>query len=506
MGGGVGRGGGMLPNKSATEVYEQATNCPVAGGTGRIWSEYARFLEERGRPRTAQNLYLRALVGTGGGGGEDGGGGPRVTDPSDRAALWDGFLRMMRTLRKNPDLTLDELKSAARREHLGGGGGADRAASDGVGSMSDLRVSSPAAAGIVGLAKDEEDDASRPAKRSRWDARAPAPTAAVGAGGIDTIARILLASSRNVPPEIEMLWFARDGGGIPSRPEPALFAASPPKLGDPSGKDLLGNETALRILRMLTETTHDGRRLGSAVLELCHACWMMTALKEEEVARAQESIEKKIIADKEALQSDLDTRAAVAGGALAAVQQANEKEMSLFDAQSEAQRNQVLSSIAWEFRKLLYTQQIMLTNAKIPGFDGPTVDSAAIALQSRVCSVMHSAFYLRARVGETSHVNMLNKQLESLEKFIRTTVKTEPVDQQSNHAPIPLQQQPLIFQQPMMPPMFSQPPMMYSGQSQQQPMIYQPIPMGFQQFHQGHPMMQPAQQFLGQLNTQNNLS
>jgi hypothetical protein len=276
-------------------VYEQATNCPVAGGTGRIWSEYARFLEERGRPRTAQNLYLRALVG-GGGAGEDGMVGPRVSDPADRDALWDGFLRMMRSLKKNPDLTLDELKSAARREHLGGGGGgaADRAAADGVGSMSYLRVSSPAA-GIVGLAKDEEDDAARPAKRSRWNVRAPAPTVAVGAGGIDTIARILLASSRNVPPEIEMLWFARDGGSIPSRPEPALFAASPPKLGDPSGKDLLGNETALRILRMLTETTHDGRRLGSAVLELCHACWMMTALKEEEVARAQASIEKKIV-------------------------------------------------------------------------------------------------------------------------------------------------------------------------------------------------------------------
>ena len=103
-------------------MYEQAINCPVAGQSGRIWSEYARFLEERGRPRTAQNIYLRALVG-GGGGGEDGSGGgdPRVMDPADRAALWDGFLRMMRSLRKNPDLTLDELKGAAKREHIGGG-------------------------------------------------------------------------------------------------------------------------------------------------------------------------------------------------------------------------------------------------------------------------------------------------------------------------------------------------------------------------------------------------
>ncbi|KAL7449960.1 hypothetical protein ACHAXS_000219, partial [Conticribra weissflogii] len=52
--------------KSATEVYEQATNCAVAGRVGKIWLEYARFLEERGRPRTAQKIYLRALVGEGG--------------------------------------------------------------------------------------------------------------------------------------------------------------------------------------------------------------------------------------------------------------------------------------------------------------------------------------------------------------------------------------------------------------------------------------------------------
>ena len=140
----------------------------------------------------------------------------------------------------------------------------------------------------------------------------------------------------------------------------------------------------------------------------------------------------------------------------------------------------------------------MLTNAKIPEFEGPTVDSAVIALQSKVCSVMHSAFYLRARVGEASHDNMLKRQCESLEKFIRTTVKTEPADDQrpTSYAPILMQQQPLIFQQPMMPPMFSQPPMMYPGT----------IPMGFQQFQHGYPMIQPPpQQFLGQLNSQNNI-
>ena len=98
---------------------------------------------------------------------------------------------------------------------------------------------------------------------------------------------------------------------------------------------------------------------------------------------------------------------------------------------------------------------------------------------------MHSAFYLRARVGETSHVNMLKKQLESLEKLILTSVKNEPAEQPTYQAPFQMQQQPMQFQQPMM-PQFSQQPMMYTGQPQQQPMMgvtpmsYQSMPAGFQ--------------------------
>ena len=122
---------------------------------------------------------------------------------------------------------------------------------------------------------------------------------------------------------------------------------------------------------------------------------------------------------------------------------------------------------------------------------------------------MHSAFYLRARVGETSHVNMLKKQLESLEKLILTSVKNEPAEQPTYQAPFQMQQQPMQFQQPMM-PQFSQQPMMYTGQPQQQPMMgvtpmsYQSMPLGFQpqmMQQQGQHAMQP-QQFLGQLNPQ----
>jgi len=211
------------------------------------------------------------------------------------------------------------------------------------------------------------------------------------------------------------------------------------------------------------------------------------------------------------MEADLDARASVAGGALAAVQQANDKERNSFEAQSEAQRNQLLASIAWEFRKLLYTQQVILASAKLPGFQGPTVDSSAIAFQSKVCSVMHSAFYLRARVGETSHVNMLNKQLESLERFIQTQVKTEPTQQpqfQTAHFQLPLPPPPpMPFPQP---PQFPQPPPMYAAGQIPQPMQTMGVttmPLGFQpqmmmQRQQAIQMQQPQQQFMGQLNPQ----
>ena len=313
---------------------------------GKIWLEYARFLEERGRPRAAQKLYLRALVGEGGEGGAEGSSGPRVTDPADQALLWGAFLSMMQSLRKDPDLTLEDLKKAVEKEHLGG---QSTASTDGDMDQTggpDVVVSNQQSPSKT------ETDVARPAKRSRWDQKTAVETETVSASSIDTAAGILAAASRSMPPEIETLWHGRDGGSPPSRPEPPLFTASPPKLGDPSGKDLIGNEAALKILKMLTLKTHDGKCLGSVLLDLCHACWMMTAIKEEEVVKAQESLEKRISNQREAMEAELDARASVAGGALAAVQQANEQERNSFYAQSEAQREQLRSLIAWEFRKV----------------------------------------------------------------------------------------------------------------------------------------------------------
>ena len=63
-------------------------------------------------------------------------------------------------------------------------------------------------------------------------------------------------------------------------------------------------------------------------------------------------------------------------------------------------------------------QQQLLTKAGVPGFHGPTADENVIAMQSNICGFLHSAFFLRARVGEASHVSMLRKQEERLKGLL----------------------------------------------------------------------------------------
>eukprot|EP00804_Cyclotella_cryptica_P002614 CCRYP_010445-RB/>CCRYP_010445-RB protein AED:0.08 eAED:0.08 QI:943/1/1/1/1/1/3/463/401 len=400
-------------------------------------------------------------------GDKDGGVGPSVTNVEDQNLLWKEFLRMLQTTRKNPSLTLEELKSTVQQEW----------GRQPVGSMGSDAATAPVAA-----TSDADSTADmRPAKRSRWNKKEPEEIVTITPSSIDTAANVLFTASRNLPPDIETLWHARDGVSLPTPPEPPLFSASPPKLGDASGKDLVGNEAALNLLKMMVAKTADGKSLGSALLDLCEACWMMMALKEDEAAKSVAKLEEKISSDMETLEANLEARASVAGGALKAVQQANEYERNQFLSQASMQREQLNASIAWDFRKLLYMQQILLSSAKLPGFDGPTVDSFAIAYQSKVCSVMHSAFYLRARVGEASHTTMLNKQIESLEKITTTTVKVEPsIAQYPPHFPVP--PQPLQFQQPTLysvpAPVFPPPPPMPPHMPGQQ--IYNP------QFKQHH--------------------
>ena len=86
--------------KSSNEAYEDATKCPLSGNVGRIWLDYARFFEDRGKVRSAQQVYLRALVGDKHDNGNKEAGG-KVKDEQDRTLLWSEFLKMMQT--KQPE-------------------------------------------------------------------------------------------------------------------------------------------------------------------------------------------------------------------------------------------------------------------------------------------------------------------------------------------------------------------------------------------------------------------
>ena len=267
--------------KSATEVYEQAIHCPVAGGIGKVWLEYAKFLEERSRPKTAQSIYIRALV------GDKDGNGPAVTKEDEQSLLWNEFLRMIQATRKNPNLTLDELKNTVYAEF--GKKHVDSAAN------ASTTAPEPVVSATQDAASVDQTEDKRPAKRSRWNKKEPEETVLITPNNIETAASVLFTAAKTMPSDIETLWYARDGGSQPAPPEPPLFSASPPKLGDPSGKDLVGNEAALRLLKMMVAKTSDGKSLGSSLLNLCEACWMMMALKDEEAARSQKNLEEKLV-------------------------------------------------------------------------------------------------------------------------------------------------------------------------------------------------------------------
>lgn len=199
----------------------------------------------------------------------------------------------------------------------------------------------------------------------------------------------------------------------------------------------------------------------------------------------------------EELDKRLETRLSVAGAASSAVQQMNENERNAFQQSCFQQREDVLNSIAWDFRKVrnacrgrqhsqstwfphkntrfsqlqvLCAQQQILTTLRIPGFDGPTIDTSELELQKRLCSYLHSAFYLRSRIGEAAHEAMLKSQAERLKKDVES-------------ASVTLQPPPSYPVQ--MPP---QPPTMYPQQPPMQPVVY------MQQQYPSHamPMMPPG--------------
>lgn len=109
---------------------------------------------------------------------------------------------------------------------------------------------------------------------------------------------------------------------------------------------------------------------------------------------------------------------------------------------------------------MLAIQQEILTKAGLPYFDGPTVDAVSIRIQANICTFLHSAFYLRNRIGEKSHVAMLAAQESRL------------VSQQIVPMPLPQLEAPTFRMPPPPVPLPIPTPPIYAGQ--QQPIV-QPI-------------------------------
>lgn len=449
-------------NRSAIEAYEQAVCDPVVGHMGRIWLDYARFLVERNKLKKAQDVYLRALVGeenhtnddTVDGGNnnvaaagidDSYGGAGRVTDEQDRNILWSEFLEMMQV--NNPDLTMIKLREAIAKEHIvkrkpkttmtaqpvpdgpssSFGGGGDTTDDDD-NMYDDLEPSSKRAR----VGDDDqaftriklEPDIEPTESMNTMIADQDASTFNTAAGTVPRNHVVtppdvkieetaLLDITENVvnDPQFMAIWMARDGDQPPQAPEPPLFAAAPPKLSDPTGKDLLGEDLALRLVERLLEPT------GNVILQVCRGLWMLTGLKEERSHRKLQALDDGIKEGYHNLKHRLDERLSVSGAAEAAVRTMNETERRAYENDCNQRRQALLNKIAWEFRQLLWTQQQFLTKLKIPGFAGPTVDASEVEYQARVCSYLHSAFFLRQRIGDDAHMKMLQSQKVRLLKL-----------------------------------------------------------------------------------------
>lgn len=239
-------------------MYEQAVSCPIAGSVGRVWLDYARFAQERDKLRTAQKIYLRSLQ--------------AVTDEQDRNVLWSEFLEMMRQTK--PELTMAALKKAVEEEAL-------------VDATPDA---------VTSAASADDDDLDRPGKRPRLNDNEElsemeeSKSHVVTAEAVAAEANDLWTSTQGgLPPELSAAWFVRDGDSQPTPPQ-SLFSASPPKLTDPTGKDILGKKLALAVITRLLKGEE-----GTILLEVCRGLWMLTAVQEREATKIIERLDQSIV-------------------------------------------------------------------------------------------------------------------------------------------------------------------------------------------------------------------
>ena len=251
---------------------------------GKVWKEYANFQVERNRHKSAQKIYLRALVGD-----KETIGQIPVTEEVDQRMLWDDFLDMMRRINNDPGLTLDQLREAVDSEHTV--------------KARQERIEAEVAATLKMVEEQQP-----PLKRIKVDdvdthmtTQQQKQKQIITAEAVDSVSSSLIEITKNISPELNAEWLARDGDASPTRPEPPLFSPKPPKLVDPSGKDLLGTELALKLIRLLLNKSMDGKSIsgseisGSTILDIVNGCWMMNALKEKEAATSREALDKKLV-------------------------------------------------------------------------------------------------------------------------------------------------------------------------------------------------------------------
>jgi hypothetical protein len=243
--------------KLAVEAFEAAVHCPVASHSLRLWTAYAQWLHSKNKPKAAQDLYLRALIG-------DRDRAAAELSPEERDALWVDFHALIVTLRGPIALSLQDFKAAVLYEHA-------------------------TTHSHVQRTVDANDP---PAVVSALHSLAPLRLP--DASTVTQVSNQLVHDIQTVSPDITAEWLARDGAEWPSRPEPPLFQTSPPKWLDASGKDVLGTDMALQLIRLLLKT-HDQDYVGNALLEIAKACWMMNALKEKEASLALEDLDRKLV-------------------------------------------------------------------------------------------------------------------------------------------------------------------------------------------------------------------
>ena len=254
-------------------------SCEIAGRDGKVWLEYAKYQEERERHKTAQKIYLRALI------GDDKSGGRPGAEEASHPMLWEEFLRMTRDLNKNPNLSMQDLRDAVEKEHVsqmkmddGGADGGDGPPLKRAKMEDDLaNVSAAAAVAVMPI----------PGQGQQVMA---IDTPVINAESIEKETAEAVDRMKELSPDISAAWFARDGSDSPSRPEPPLFTPSPPKFSDATGREVLGDELALKLIQSI-----ESDQSGNILLDVCRACWMMTALKEKEAAKAIETLDKKMV-------------------------------------------------------------------------------------------------------------------------------------------------------------------------------------------------------------------